>query len=104
MLRWTTDRSSTSGQNDVFDIPRGYDGWVTGSDPMLAMYWSGVRTWIPEPETGERVLATVLFTDIVGSTEVVERIGDRAWRELLGRHTRELKGLVGPRSLYRVAG
>jgi len=34
----------------------------------------------------ERVLATVLFTDIVGSTERAARSGDTAWRELLGRH------------------
>ncbi len=31
----------------------------------------------------ERVLATVLFTDIVGSTERAAALGDRAWRELL---------------------
>jgi class 3 adenylate cyclase len=34
----------------------------------------------------ERVLATILFTDIVGSTEMAARLGDAAWRELLGRH------------------
>jgi class 3 adenylate cyclase len=34
----------------------------------------------------ERVLATILFTDIVGSTEAAARLGDRAWRELLERH------------------
>src|SRR5512133_2961605 len=34
----------------------------------------------------ERVLATVLFTDIVGSTEKAAQLGDRAWRELLERH------------------
>ncbi len=34
----------------------------------------------------ERVLATVLFTDIVGSTERAVALGDRAWRDLLGRH------------------
>jgi pimeloyl-ACP methyl ester carboxylesterase/class 3 adenylate cyclase len=34
----------------------------------------------------ERVLATVLFTDIVGSTERAAKLGDRGWRELLGRH------------------
>jgi pimeloyl-ACP methyl ester carboxylesterase len=34
----------------------------------------------------DRVLATVLFTDIVGSTERAATIGDRAWRELLERH------------------
>lgn len=34
----------------------------------------------------ERVLATVLFTDIVGSTELASRLGDSAWRDLLQRH------------------
>jgi pimeloyl-ACP methyl ester carboxylesterase len=33
----------------------------------------------------ERFLATVLFTDIVGSTELAGRLGDRGWRELLQR-------------------
>ena len=37
----------------------------------------------PEPD---RVLATVLFTDVVGSTELATRLGDRAWRDLLARH------------------
>jgi len=39
----------------------------------------------PEPD---RVLATVLFTDICGSTERAAVLGDRAWRELLERHDR----------------
>jgi class 3 adenylate cyclase len=34
----------------------------------------------------DRVLATVLFTDIVGSSERAARVGDRAWRELLEAH------------------
>jgi class 3 adenylate cyclase len=34
----------------------------------------------------ERILTTVLFTDIVGSTERAARLGDRAWRELIARH------------------
>lgn len=34
----------------------------------------------------ERVLATVLFTDIVGSTELAARLGDQEWRALLERH------------------
>jgi class 3 adenylate cyclase len=39
-----------------------------------------------EPEVPESVLATLLFTDIVGSTEKAASLGDRAWRELLERH------------------
>jgi class 3 adenylate cyclase len=37
----------------------------------------------PEPH---RVLATVLFTDVVGSTEHATRLGDRRWRDLLATH------------------
>ena len=38
------------------------------------------------PEVPDTVLATVLFTDLVGSTERAVGVGDRAWRELLERH------------------
>jgi class 3 adenylate cyclase len=34
----------------------------------------------------DRILATVLFTDIVGATGLAERLGDRGWRDLLVRH------------------
>jgi len=37
----------------------------------------------PDPD---RVLATVLFTDLVGSTARLAELGDRAWRELLEQH------------------
>jgi class 3 adenylate cyclase len=43
---------------------------------------------------GERTLATVLFTDIVGSTERASRIGDRQWSRLLDAHDRAAKELV----------
>lgn len=45
-------------------------------------FFTGVR----EPEEPDRVLLTVLFTDIVGSTERARELGDRGWRELLDRH------------------
>ena len=38
------------------------------------------------PEVPETVLATLLFTDIVGSTIRAAELGDQRWRELLGRH------------------
>jgi class 3 adenylate cyclase len=40
----------------------------------------------PPAHHSDRVLATVLFTDIVGSTEFMAQIGDRRWKELLADH------------------
>ncbi len=59
--------------------------YLGDSDAILAEvqeFLTGVR---PPPEH-DRVLATVLFTDIVGSTARASAIGDRAWKELLERH------------------
>jgi class 3 adenylate cyclase len=39
----------------------------------------------------DRVLATVLFTDIVGSTEQAAELGDRGWRDLLDAHDRTIR-------------
>jgi pimeloyl-ACP methyl ester carboxylesterase len=50
---------------------------------FLTEVWEGGGWGEAEPD---RVLATVLFTDIVGSTERAAELGDRAWRELLERH------------------
>jgi class 3 adenylate cyclase/pimeloyl-ACP methyl ester carboxylesterase len=45
----------------------------------------------------DRVLATVLFTDVVGSTRRAAELGDRAWRELLERHDALLDRVVAER-------
>ncbi|HEU4906406.1 MAG TPA: adenylate/guanylate cyclase domain-containing protein [Solirubrobacterales bacterium] len=59
--------------------------WVGDSEAPLAAieeFLTGVR---PAPAT-QRVLATVLFTDIVDSTRLATELGDARWRELLERH------------------
>ena len=59
--------------------------WAGDTDEIVdevEEFLTGARRG-PEPD---RVLATVLFTDIVGSTERATELGDRRWRELLERH------------------
>ncbi|HEX4820090.1 MAG TPA: adenylate/guanylate cyclase domain-containing protein [Acidimicrobiales bacterium] len=59
--------------------------WVGDTDDMMdevQEFLTGHRGG-PDPE---RVLATVLFTDIVASTETLARIGERRWRDHLDRH------------------
>ncbi len=42
----------------------------------------------------ESVVTTILFTDIVGSTELAAKLGDRAWAELLGAHHEQVRTLL----------
>jgi pimeloyl-ACP methyl ester carboxylesterase len=59
--------------------------WHSAPDPVLdevEEFLTGVR---PEIEP-DRVLATVMFTDIVGSTERDVELGDRRWRQILEAH------------------
>ena len=65
----------------------GADGPLTWEDPEVTLghieeFLTGVRGTVP----ATRVLATVLFTDIVASTERAAELGDRRWRELLQVH------------------
>lgn len=59
--------------------------WLTDAEAVADEaegFLTGVRRG-PEPD---RVLATVLFTDIVGASERVATLGDRRWRDLLENH------------------
>ena len=67
--------------------------WVGDSDAILdevEEFLTGVRHG-PEPD---RVLATVMFTDIVGSTEHAAAMGDRRWRGVLDRYHDETRKFV----------
>jgi pimeloyl-ACP methyl ester carboxylesterase len=81
--------------------------WVGDFEQMLdeiEEFLTGARGGAPH----ERVLSTVLFTDIVGSTELAARIGDRAWRDLLNaitpRSAVSSRGGEVVRSRLRVTG
>jgi class 3 adenylate cyclase len=70
----------------LVELP-GADMVLVYETPELALdlieeFLTGVR----RTAAPTRVLATVLFTDIVGSTELAGRLGDRRWRELLDVH------------------
>jgi class 3 adenylate cyclase len=59
--------------------------WVGNTERIVDEVEEFLTGSRPTPEP-DRVLATVLFTDIVGSTKRAEAIGDRAWHDLLDRH------------------
>ena len=71
------------GPNTVFDIPAGHDGWVIGDDPWETYDVAGMRGFGRTVEPDERVLASILFTDVVDSTATAERMGDKRWRAVI---------------------
>jgi pimeloyl-ACP methyl ester carboxylesterase len=81
--RWIADR--IPGAKYVELAGDAHTLWAGDTDAVvdeIEEFLTGVRRG-PEPD---RVLATVLFTDIVGSTERASELGDRRWRELLEQH------------------
>jgi class 3 adenylate cyclase len=65
-----------------------YEAVVDAIESFLKSVWA--RGDWEEPEH-ERMLTTVLFTDIVGSTAKAAALGDRAWAELVVEHHRRVR-------------
>jgi class 3 adenylate cyclase/pimeloyl-ACP methyl ester carboxylesterase len=57
--------------------------WLAEGFPEAIIEFARMAWGEPEPDT---LLATVLFTDIVGSTAKAAELGDRSWRDLVARH------------------
>ncbi len=76
----------------VDHVPFGDTGLWTGA---IEEFLTGTR----HDKATDRVLATVVFTDIVSSTDVAVRLGDAEWRRLLDRHD-----LAAQRTAQRYSG
>jgi class 3 adenylate cyclase/alpha-beta hydrolase superfamily lysophospholipase len=71
---------------ELVELPGADHWWFAGdTDGLIDAIGEFLTGEIPQREP-DRVLSTVLFTDIVGSTERAADLGDRRWRELLGAH------------------
>lgn len=81
----------------------GEDHLLIGGDPdqlldEIEQFLTGIRG----ARHADRIVATIVFTDIVDSTAVAARMGDEAWRRLLDEHDRVLRrqlGLCGGREV-----
>jgi len=78
-----------------YEIPPGHDVLVMGDEPWESVEFASAHTFgAPPEELGDRVLATVLFSDIVGSTQILERLGDHAWAEVLREHNERIRAAI----------
>ena len=80
---------------DAFEIPPGHDAWVIGDEPWISVDWAGRRLFAKSPkEISDRVFTTLVFTDLSGSTETLNRLGDTRWRLLLAEHNQAVRAEI----------
>ena len=91
--RWMADRIKSArfvalpGMDHFF--------WVGDQAPMLDEIERFVEAIRDQEADLDRVLGTVLFTDVVGSTAKAVELGDGPWRDLLDRHNGTVRALLG---------
>jgi class 3 adenylate cyclase len=104
-VRVTGGVSKMTFDDQFYKAVAGEASWKTSdfeqvTDRYDIEFSRGVRDVVVEPtelqaaRPSQRLLATVLFTDIVGSTERAQEVGDKRWRELLDLHDQAARGLV----------
>lgn len=68
--------------------------WIEDPDPLVTAIERFLGSVKTEEEEFDRVLATVLFTDIVSSTQTASHLGDHAWKMLVERHHAIVRALL----------
>jgi class 3 adenylate cyclase len=76
---------------EIFDVPPGHDAWVVGDEPAVILDFLGNIEQLGRPASRDRIVTTLLMTDIVDSTATAGRLGDAAWKQRLGEHNRLIR-------------
>lgn len=83
------------GPGEVFEIPPGHDAWVLGDQPWVSVDFEAMRTYGKRLDDDDaRVLASIVFTDIVDSTDRASRLGAARWRDLIGAHNHKAAAAI----------
>jgi class 3 adenylate cyclase len=90
--RWTADQIPGA---QLVAVPGDGDDVYLGDVGEVAEAIRGFAQSIEEEHAAfDRVLATVLFTDIVGSSERAAELGDRAWKQVVEQHHARVRALL----------
>ena len=79
---------------DAYEIPPGHDAWVLGDVSWDTVEFTSARHFAVPTQDDERILSTILFTDIVDSTATLARVGDANWERLLLAHNDLMRSLI----------
>jgi class 3 adenylate cyclase len=94
-VRMDDGTEMTIGPGEAYEIPPGHDGWVEGEEPWESVEFTSGHDFGRSPEDlGERVLATIVFSDVVDSTAMLQRLGDVGWTKLLRAHNERIRAVI----------
>jgi len=79
------------GPGDIMNVPPGHDVWVVGDEPVIVVDVLGNIGAIGAPGEHERIVTTLLMSDLVDSTLTATRLGDAAWKQMLAEHNRLIR-------------
>ena len=85
----------TIGPGEAYEIPPGHVAWVEGDIPWESVEFTSGHSYGKSPEDlGERVSATILFSDICDSTAVLARVGDAEWTRIVREHNERIRAVI----------
>ena len=80
---------------DAYEIPAGHDAYVDGDVPWESVEFTSGHAYGKSPDDlGERVLATIVFSDICDSTATLARIGDAEWTRVVREHNQRIRTVI----------
>lgn len=94
-VRMSDGTALTIEPGDAYEIPPGHLAWVEGDVPWESVEFTSGHAYGKSPDDlGERVLATIVFSDICDSTATLERIGDAEWTRVVREHNQRIRTVI----------
>jgi class 3 adenylate cyclase len=94
-VRMDDGTSLSIGPGQAYEIPPGHLAWVEGETPWESVEFTSGHIYAKSSEgPDERVLATILFTDICDSTSVLARVGDSEWTRIIREHNERIRTVI----------
>lgn len=94
-VRMNDGTTLTIGPGEAYEIPAGHLAWVEGDVPWESVEFTSGHAFAKSPEAlGERVLATIVFTDICDSTAILARVGDAEWARIVREHNARIRTVI----------
>jgi class 3 adenylate cyclase len=94
-VRMNDGTTLSIGPGDAYEIPAGHVAWVEGDVPWESVEFTSGHAYGKSPEDlGERVLATIVFSDICDSTATLERVGDTEWARVVREHNERIRTVI----------